>query len=427
MPTQADTEQRDYSDAEREAMAKNGTAMPDGSFPIANKSDLGKAIHMVGLSKHAAATVKAFIIKRAKALDAMSMIPDGWSSQQNSANLDSYTIEDLTELRDATDTVIEERRKRGPRKRAVAMARSAEWRTFDLAEDNRTLEVRDGDKNGNIVQVVGTPIVYNSAYTVRDMLGEFSETMLPGVATRALNSGDHICLLWNHDTAKMPFATNTGQTMRFTDTPDGLQFVADVDIRQSQGNDLILALERGDISKMSCGFVVAQHGDNWNSDMTERSINSFETLLEVSAVNWPASPATSVAIAQRMVADMPMESRTRLDKILIEHRAGKVLSTDNKTKLSSALDLLSAVFQSSEPNEPADIDDPEMDDGSAAGISDSDPMVAENADGDGTAVEDVEVHPASQEHEDLVTDTPDAPNTRAWQLEAELLSLRKRH
>lgn len=60
---------RDFSTEKRKSMAKEGTAMPDGSFPIANKEDLNNARRAIGrapASKRAA--VKAHIRKRAKAL-----------------------------------------------------------------------------------------------------------------------------------------------------------------------------------------------------------------------------------------------------------------------------------------------------------------------------------------------------------------------
>jgi len=39
---------RQYSQAERERLARTGAAMPDGSFPIRNSEDLSNAIQAVG-------------------------------------------------------------------------------------------------------------------------------------------------------------------------------------------------------------------------------------------------------------------------------------------------------------------------------------------------------------------------------------------
>lgn len=67
----------DYSSDEREAMAKKGEAMPDGSFPIGDKEDLKKAVQAHGRAKDKDA-VKAHIVKRAKALKATDELPEDW-------------------------------------------------------------------------------------------------------------------------------------------------------------------------------------------------------------------------------------------------------------------------------------------------------------------------------------------------------------
>jgi len=74
------TEKRDYSTSSRERMAEAGTAMPDGSFPIANRADLQNAIQSVGRAKDYSAA-RAHIIRRARALNAMDMLPEDWRNQ----------------------------------------------------------------------------------------------------------------------------------------------------------------------------------------------------------------------------------------------------------------------------------------------------------------------------------------------------------
>jgi hypothetical protein len=68
---------RKFSAEQRKTMAESGEAMPDGSFPIANKTDLMNAIRSWGRGG-ADPKVKAHIKRRAKALDAIDMIPDNW-------------------------------------------------------------------------------------------------------------------------------------------------------------------------------------------------------------------------------------------------------------------------------------------------------------------------------------------------------------
>lgn len=73
-------EKKDYTDKEREAMAESGEALPDGSFPIKNKSDLENAIKAYGRAKDKDAA-KAHIKKRAKALGLESELPDDWDTK----------------------------------------------------------------------------------------------------------------------------------------------------------------------------------------------------------------------------------------------------------------------------------------------------------------------------------------------------------
>lgn len=74
----SDLSKREFSTSKREAMAEKGTAMPDGSFPIANKGDLKNAISAYGRAKNPD-VAKKHIIKRAKELDLGDMIPEGWA------------------------------------------------------------------------------------------------------------------------------------------------------------------------------------------------------------------------------------------------------------------------------------------------------------------------------------------------------------
>lgn len=73
----------EFTEEQRERLARQGKAMPGGRFPIRNRSDLSNAIRAVGRSKGGEAgrnAVRRWIIKRARALGLTSMIPDTWNS-----------------------------------------------------------------------------------------------------------------------------------------------------------------------------------------------------------------------------------------------------------------------------------------------------------------------------------------------------------
>lgn len=73
----------DLTAAERRRAAERGQALPGGQFPIRNREDLLRAIRAVGRAKGGEAgrrLVRRFIIKRARALGLMSLIPDTWNA-----------------------------------------------------------------------------------------------------------------------------------------------------------------------------------------------------------------------------------------------------------------------------------------------------------------------------------------------------------
>lgn len=84
----------EFSPKQREELAKKGEAMPDGSYPIRNVADLKNAIKAYGRSAlKERQAVRKHIIKRAKALDSVDLIPEQWANPKNSPN--SYSVEEL--------------------------------------------------------------------------------------------------------------------------------------------------------------------------------------------------------------------------------------------------------------------------------------------------------------------------------------------
>jgi hypothetical protein len=67
----------DISTEARERAAEKDEALPDGSYPIRNKGDLQRAIQSYGRAADKE-KVKAWIIKRARELDAADMLPESW-------------------------------------------------------------------------------------------------------------------------------------------------------------------------------------------------------------------------------------------------------------------------------------------------------------------------------------------------------------
>jgi len=72
---------RDYSQEQRAAMAKDGTAMEDGAYPIATRADVEHAVYAIERAKDQPAA-KRHIQKRAQALDAADLIPAQWGEEE---------------------------------------------------------------------------------------------------------------------------------------------------------------------------------------------------------------------------------------------------------------------------------------------------------------------------------------------------------
>lgn len=97
---------KDYTPEQREKMAKAGTALPDGSFPIADCEDLSNAIQAIGRAKDQD-KAKAHIKKRKNALGCDDVpLPDGWGLEgMTQAELDETIVGLMTKnLNGATQT-----------------------------------------------------------------------------------------------------------------------------------------------------------------------------------------------------------------------------------------------------------------------------------------------------------------------------------
>ena len=163
----------------------------------------------------------------------------------------------------------------------------------ELEKRSYVCEVRtEGDDADGII--VGHPIVYNS----RTDLGWFDEIIEAG----ALNNTDmtDVRFLVNHDTSKIPLArsrrNNGNSTMQLTTDNDGLKIRAQLDVENnSEARALYSAVQRGDISGMSFMFAIrGQAWDDLDSDHPTRRITDISTVVEVSAVTFPAYNATSI-------------------------------------------------------------------------------------------------------------------------------------
>ncbi len=69
-----------YDADDLKRMASSGAAMPDESYPIADREDLTRAVRAVGRGGADHDAIRRHVIARAKALGASSEIPDNWNA-----------------------------------------------------------------------------------------------------------------------------------------------------------------------------------------------------------------------------------------------------------------------------------------------------------------------------------------------------------
>lgn len=171
------------------------------------------------------------------------------------------------------NTVIEER------KSAIA---SAEKITMDV--EIRALDTEDGS-----IRIGGYAATFNQEATGLN----FREMIAPGAFTRTLQSGNPVFLLVNHDMGELPLAATQSGTLQLSEDRIGLRMEADLDPSNPRAAEVASALRRGDVSKMSFAFSVAEGGQTREEGL--RTLTDLD-LYEVSIVTLPAYDSTTVGM-----------------------------------------------------------------------------------------------------------------------------------
>lgn len=178
----------------------------------------------------------------------------------------------------------------------------------ELIRRSYMCEVRaEGD--GQVI--AGRPIVYNS----RTDLGWFDEIIESGALDRT--DLTDVRFLVNHDTSRIPLArsrrNNGNSTMQLITDSDGMGIRAILDTENnSEAKALFSAVQRGDISGMSFMFSIKdEEWDNLDTDHPTRRIKSIGSVVEVSAVTFPAYAATEIYARSKEVLDNARQALER--------------------------------------------------------------------------------------------------------------------
>lgn len=195
---------------------------------------------------------------------------------------------------------------------------------------NFDIRAQENDSGEKII--TGRPIVYNS----RTDLGWFDEIIDGG----ALDGADltDVRYLVNHNTSMIPLArsrrNNGNSTMKITPDAQGLNIdFVKLDVENNtDARALYSAVQRGDITGMSFMFYVdADAWENLESEHPTRHITKIGSVVEVSAVTFPAYESTE--IYARSEAAALDNAKTVLEKARAEMRAAS-LDNDEQTQLA---------------------------------------------------------------------------------------------
>jgi len=181
-------------------------------------------------------------------------------------------------------------------------------------------ELRAGD-NGK--KIAGYAAVFNQETTI----GSFREVIAPGAFKDTL--GGDIRALVDHDTGRVIGRSKAG-TLRLDEDENGL--AVEIDLPDTtDGRDLAVSLERGDISGMSFGFRVTK--DEWDEteDVPLRTIRAVE-LFEVSAVAFPAYGGTELAMRSREKAEAERVKREEESKKRVHGYFRRKAETEHKAR-----------------------------------------------------------------------------------------------
>ena len=204
-----------------------------------------------------------------------------------------------------------------------------------LEQRSYKCEVRAEDTDSGSI-LTGRPIVYNS----RTDLGWFDEIIESG----ALDNADltDVRFLVNHDMSRIPVArsrrNNGNSTMQLMPNEFGMDIRANIDtVNNSESRALRSAVERGDITGMSFAFSVDD--EEWTeleTDHPTRHIKKIGSVVEVSAVTFPAYDATEIYARSKEALDnarAALEKARSTDAKLLESRNKELELLKEKTKL----------------------------------------------------------------------------------------------
>lgn len=151
--------------------------------------------------------------------------------------------------------------------------------------------------NGGVV-VEGHGAVFNK---LSRNLGGFVEQIAPDAFKKTLADNPDVRALINHDPTHLLGRTRSG-TLRLGTDSIGLAYEIDMPDR-SDARDLMVSMERGDITQSSFAFFVVRGGDEWSETEDGMPLRTLRAVSihngDVSPVTYPAYPDADSGLRER--------------------------------------------------------------------------------------------------------------------------------
>ena len=197
----------------------------------------------------------------------------------------------------------------------------------DLEMRTYSLDISSDDE----YNITGRPIVYGS----KTNIGYFDEI----IEREALDNADltDVRFLVNHNRSGIPLArsrrNNGNSTMQLIPDENGLGIKVKLDVENNaEAKSLYSAVKRGDITGMSFMFSVGK--DEWDdvdSEHPTRHIRSIKSVVEVSAVTFPAYDSTEINARSKEALE---SARSALENA--RQQESESVETDNTLELEKA-------------------------------------------------------------------------------------------
>ncbi len=176
------------------------------------------------------------------------------------------------------------------------------------------IEIRN--EPGEKIRVSGYAAVFGEEANIGGM---FTEVIERGAFSRALERSDDVVFLVNHK--GLPLARTRSGTLKLTEDERGLYMETELDGSDPDVRSIVPKMKRGDLDKMSFGFIPTR--DEWDDkgDKPKRTIKDLQ-LHDVAIVTKPAYQGTEIGLRSlnQFRATQPNTNRNRRRKMEMKLR-----------------------------------------------------------------------------------------------------------